>query len=257
MLWHVEDQNHHHLEVNNQHIYSLTSRLTTPPWWTGEEVTEEFVTIYDLSGTKLEDISILEAVARSGPTALVEAARREGDDPLHINSLTRLDGRVPHPAFAAGNLLLSSRKQSRILVLDPKTGTIVWTTDGAFHAQHEAQVLPTANLLLFDNGHRRRGSAAKEFTLPAMELVWSWSGGGAHLYSGCCGTVKRLKNGNTMVVSTTQGWASEVTTSGDTVWSYRTPFRTPDGTVAKLFDVVRTPPTTELGWLSDGPPTSP
>ena len=65
VMWHVQAQNHHHLEVREDQIYSLTSQISDPTWWPGEQVTEDFVTIYDLEGNKLAEVSILAAVAKT------------------------------------------------------------------------------------------------------------------------------------------------------------------------------------------------
>lgn len=262
VLWFVRDNNHHHLNLTEDGtFFSLTSRTSTHDWWVpGKPFAEEFVTRYDLAGVKLDEISIHRALAHSNYPALLMAAKavkgKNGmvQDPLHTNSVQVLGEGMPkgHRVFREGNILLSSRRQSHLLILDPETKTIVWAWKGGIRRQHEAQILPSGELMLFNNGRAATGSSVDVFQIPGMRRIWRYKGGEeGRFHSPCCGTASRLPNGNTMVVVTAEGMAREVTPTGETVWGYRTPHRAAEDeeSVAKLFDVVRYPQASELSWL--------
>ncbi len=88
-------------------------------------------------------------------------------DWAHTNTVTvlpdtpvgRADGR-----FRAGNFLLSHRQLDIVSVVDQDSHAIVWAWGlGTLDGQHQSQMTPEGNILLFDNGTRRGWSSVREF----------------------------------------------------------------------------------------------
>lgn len=131
-------------------------------------------------------------------------------DYLHANSVARL---------STGDLLISARGPSAIIVIDPTTGEQKWSLSSTaalsdftfaddadkFYNQHYARLLDNGNLLLMDNGNTRPGkseySRAVEYTLDmdAMTVtkVWEFAPGGVYTPEG--GSIDVLPNGNRVV----------------------------------------------------------
>lgn len=135
-----------------------------------------------------------------------------------------------------GNYVVSFASLGEITKIDAVTGAMLWRLGGrnnqftfigdplgGFGTQHHAQVLPSGNLLLIDNGvkHVPPESRAVEYKLDlaarTATLVWEYR----HippLFAPFAGSVQRLKNGNTFVAFGAASQVVEVTANGDVVW---------------------------------------
>src|SRR5690606_19055141 len=118
--------------------------------------------------------------------------------------------------------------------------------------QHDPSVLPSGNLLVFDNlGHRGR-SRAVEVDPVDGRVVWQWPAvPDPDVQSRLLGAATRLPNGDTVVVDSDSGRAVEVTPEGEVVWDYVTPDRVDDGRlVANLLDVQPLPADLPMAWAT-------
>ncbi len=146
---------------------------------------------------------------------------------------------------------MSSRQAHVIFIVDPGLETVVWAHRGGFRAQHDARVLPSGNLLLFDNGLHQQGSRVLEFEPRTMEIVWQYGRPNEDLFSPNLSTAERLLNGNTLITESDRGRALEVTSLGDIVWEWRTPHTVvEDGTemISMVPEMLRLPPDTDISW---------
>ena len=163
-------------------------------------------------------------------------------DVFHTNTLQVLDGSHPATAFAAGNVLISIWELNAVAVLDIEKREVVWCLGGQWVKQHQPELLPTGNLLVFDNRGWRGKSRVVEMDLLGQEIVWSYAGTAAvPLESDLLGSCQRLENGNTLITESTNGHAIEVTADGRVVWEFWNPHRAGENgeLVANLFEVVR------------------
>jgi hypothetical protein len=255
VLWAWDGLAHHDLEVLPDGTIWVLSRKARviEALHPKRPVLEDFATHLSATGEVLEQVSVLEAVQKSAPEILDRVPRRFGDV-FHTNSLEVLTGSLPHEGFEAGNLLVSMRATSTIAVLDPRTATITWWHHGDYSKQHDPTILPSGNLLLFDNlGPGQGTSAVKEYTLPDMQPVWSYVGTDeAPFFSRFCGASQRLANGNTLISESGVGHVLEVTPAGERVWAWDNPARAGDDGefVAIVPELVRIDPAT-VGWLTE------
>lgn len=137
-----------------------------------------------------------------------------------------------HP-MADGNILVSLRSIDTIVVIDRKTGKIVWERhEPAWGGQHDAQELPNGNILLFANRLNlgpQRGSAVVEFDPKTNETVWEYMAKPTHTFdSHFISGAQRLGNGNTLICEGLWGRIFEVTREGAIVWEYVNPHFTPE-----------------------------
>lgn len=191
-------------------------------------------------------ISLTEAFRRSSFAELLDH-RAPAGDVLHTNTVTELAPAeaTAHPAFSAGDLLISLREIDTIAVVDPDARVVVWARRGPWVAQHEPSVLPDGRLLLFDNrGGEGGASRVVEVDPDSGEIVWSWSGEpSGTLRSEIGGSCARLPGGHTLISASVPGRALEIDSEGRVVWELRTPHRAgpEQSLVAMLFEVQRLP----------------
>lgn len=264
LRWRADDGNHHDLhQMDDGSLWALTREAGKLPWFLGgeEPTLEDFVTHYAADGSVIEEVSVLAAVRDFEDTRFWDSIRKK-DDPIHTNSIEVLDGRAAaaNPAFAAGNILLSCRSINALLILDPRTGKLVWGMQGEFVGQHDAKVLDDGTMMVFDNQSRRGQSAevprggssfVRVYDVATEKEIWAYGAGDESFQTHTCGTSERLPNGNTLIVASNAGYAFEIAPDREIVWKWHSSFRPPNkpDLVANLFDVIRSPPARELPWL--------
>ena len=134
------------------------------------------------------------------------------------------------------------------MLLDFEKRAIVWWTKGNFVGQHDPRVLEGGSVLLFDNLGTPGKSVVREIDPATGAELWSYHGSDeAPFFTMCCGTARRLPNGNTLIVETEKGRAFEVTADAEIVWEFVSPFKL-DTYGAMLQDLVRLPEDPRAGW---------
>ncbi|MGI9590381.1 MAG: arylsulfotransferase family protein [Myxococcota bacterium] len=247
--WRVTLGAHHDLDVDAEgRIYALVAGVGST-WWDGRElpIIVESVVVLSPEGEVLRTIALdpllqqfiseeqLDALASAARGPLHWWRRLRGEpviegtsDVYHANSIELLDRDVPGLG-ERGDALISLRNLDRVAVIDLEGPKLLWSAGpGLVDAQHHASLLPSGNLLLFDNGRSRGWSRVIELD-PAGELAWAWSGlPPATLFSRQEGAAQRLPSGNVLVTESQQGRAYEVTPDGRVVWEFANPEIDPD-----------------------------
>jgi hypothetical protein len=238
VIWKFLKQAHHDLDIGpDGKVFGLLHSVVKEPWPGLERIQLPFiddqVVVLDDNGKQLDVVSVLQAIQDSPYQALLQYARpdRPKGDLLHVNSITYLDETTASffPGASAGNVLLSLRQISVIAVLDIESRSIKWALRGPWHVQHDPDVLPDGNMLVFDNRGdilNGGGSRVVEFNPRTMKIIWQYPGdGGERMYTSIYGSQQRLPNGNTLISESNNGRLLEVTRTGDIVWEYRIPER--------------------------------
>lgn len=120
-----------------------------------------------------------------------------------------------------GTYVVSIRHLNQVVAIAPDLQSVIWQLGGPdsdfsfpdpndqFYHQHTAKLLPNGNVLLFDNGNARPEEEGGQFSR-ALELeldmgsmearkVWEYRHS-PDRYAGCCSSVERLENGNSVLV---------------------------------------------------------
>jgi hypothetical protein len=130
-----------------------------------------------------------------------------------------------------GNLILSFRDISTVIMINRRTGAIYWKLGAPpLAGQHAAHMLANGNVLLFDNGPHRLDhsfpfSRVLEIDPATKQIVWKYQEVRvADFFSPRLSNAQRLPNGNTLI---NEGWFGrlfEVTRDGSVVWEYVNPY---------------------------------
>jgi hypothetical protein len=130
-----------------------------------------------------------------------------------------------------GNLILSFRDISTVVMIDRRTGAVYWKLGAPpLAGQHAAHLLANGNILLFDNGPHRLDhsfpfSRVLEIDPATKTIVWKYQEARvADFFSPRLSNAQRLPNGNTLI---NEGWFGrffEVTREGSVVWEYVNPY---------------------------------
>ncbi len=243
VIWKNLQHFHHDFDLDaDGRIYGLTQEYRKkrvaevdhlkPP------VLDEFLVILSPAGETLRQISLLDAINRSDYRRLLwRIPFYTLEDPLHTNGVEVLSREKAAqlarkiPAAAEGQVLLSFRELDggTIALLDIARERLVWATRGAWMSQHDPDILPNGDILMFDNvGHYGTGGESRVVEVdPATgALVWTYAGDRAHpLGSRIRSDQEREPNGNTLIAESDGGRLVEVTPGGEIVWEFINPVR--------------------------------
>jgi hypothetical protein len=164
--------------------------------------------------------------------------------------------------FNPENFIADSRNANFIVIIEKKTGKIVWRLGPDYppyfenrkvvlpvpvdqiSGQHDAHIIPKGlpgegNLLVFDNQGEggypsarlgiTSGSRVLEIDPVKKQIVWEYTGdlSGSPawtFYSSFISSARRLPNGNTLIDEGRTGRFFQVTPAGEIVWEYVSPY---------------------------------
>lgn len=240
VVWRYLEATHHDFDVaTDGRIYALTHKISTHDLNDYRHLKapriEDDLVVLSPSGEELLKISLTQAIAKSPYAHLLHAvAWYSLADPLHTNAVQVIDAELAavFPYGEAGQVMLSFRELGlgTIAVLDLDRQEIVWAARGSWLGQHDPDILPNGNILLFDNygRHAQPGGRSRvfEFDPRTREVVWSFAGdAGRHFESAIRSSQQRLGNGNTLITESDGGRILEVAPDGNIVWEFINPER--------------------------------
>ena len=128
-----------------------------------------------------------------------------------------------------GNILVSFRNLDLIILVNRQTNEIEWEMqDRSWGGQQDCQRLGNGNIILFANGSDQptpEYSRILEIAPESKEIVWQYAGSPpSTFFSARVSGVQRLDNGNTFICEGMSGRLFEVTSAGEIVWEYISPF---------------------------------
>jgi Arylsulfotransferase (ASST) len=238
VIWRYSGRAHHDIDIGpDGRIYALTHELVDQPLDGFDNLAsprlDDFLVVLSPEGRELKKVPLIQAVAASEYRHLLHTVSAYAvADPLHTNTVKVItEETAANFAFGeAGQILLSFRELGAIAVLDLDTEELVWATRGPWVGQHDPDILPNGNILLFDNyGNFEKPegrSRVIEFDPETMAIVWQYAGSAEWpLESAIRSSQQRLANGNTLITESSGGRILEVTREGDIVWQLANPVR--------------------------------
>lgn len=272
LLWHSDAAEllHHDLYQDEDGTLFTIGRNVAPIPEVHPEtnVLDDTIVVYDREGHRIKRFSIYDAFRgtewQDAITNKIKMVLQMADpnsripfEGFHTNTIEIFDGSLAgiSPLLARGNAVLSSPIHGNVFIVDLEQERVVWNWFGPWERGiHQPTFLPNGHWLLFSNGHRFNGpqdaaSAVQEFTFPNPQLVWEYAGTpeNGEFYSRFSSLAERLPNGNTLIVSSDEGHAFEITPDKEIVWDfYNSNSVTPDAQgdveiIGTLFQLERIP----------------
>ena len=265
-------QHHDIHRLANGNTVMLSNVLHAVPGFTLPRLTDDAIYEVDPAGKVVWRWLASEHLDELGFTPeelkLVKATRNP--DYLHLNDMTPLG---PNKWFNQGdqrfdpeNILIGSRNANFVLIIDKKTGHVVWRLGPDYPArpagrqklprpvdqlvgQHDPHLIAPGlpgegDLLLFDNQgeagyppapmQTNPGSRVLEIDPVKKQIVWAYTGLDSDrpawtFHSSFISNAERLPNGNTFIDEGMNGRFFQVTPSGEIVWEYVNPHFTHTG----------------------------
>jgi hypothetical protein len=237
VLWSYLGQTHHDFDVAaDGRIYGLTHEMRRNTYEGHPQLTvprlDDFVVVLSPEGEEIKKVSILDALARSQYEWLLNRVPwYNKHDFIHTNNIDLIEsGEVEALPFAKeGQVLLSFRDINTLALLDLESEEIVWALRGGWIAQHDPDILPNGNILIYDNlGGFGEGGRTRILEIDPITTGIEWRYVGSieqPFFSEARGAQERLPNGNTLITETAGGRLFEVSQDGRIVWEFMNPVR--------------------------------
>lgn len=253
-VWKYLGTVHHDFSIApDGRVYALTQEFRFNKYANRKQLTpprlDDFAVILSPEGKEIKRVSILDAMINSSYANMVDFAPYfSNEDVLHTNTIQLITEETA-ANFAhgkAGDVVLSFRDLGIIAVLDMDVEKIVWATRGPWLGQHDPDVLPNGDILLFDNQGQLADPDAGQSRVLQIDpktnaITWQYKGTIEHKFdSNIRADQQRLANGNTLITESTGGRLLEVTPDGEIVWEYLNPVRRddPDNPGKKLIPIL-------------------
>lgn len=155
--WLIDTQIFHHSTEpdadGNLWIPSLAEKHSIPK--IKDSFREDVIAKVSPNGKILYTHSVPQILMRNGYTGWLFATDMYHDDPTHLNDIEPVlsDG----PYWKKGDVFLSLRNISTIMLYRPSTGQIVWMKRGPWMSQHDVDILDDHRISVYDNQGQDRG----------------------------------------------------------------------------------------------------
>lgn len=145
-------------------------------------------------------------------------------DIFHVNTIEIISKDL-NAVFKKGNVLFCSRYLDLIGVIDVKKEKLLWSWGkNDLEGPHHPMLLENGNILIFDNGIRRKYSRILEINPLTEKIVWQFVADPPQsFFSNWGGASQRLPNGNTLITESNKGRVFEITHNGEVVWEFYNP----------------------------------
>jgi hypothetical protein len=190
-------------------------------------------------GRILEEQSVTDLLVRNGLRGLLHmsstANRRTTvtGDTLHLNDVEVFPATLPAGVFKAGDVMISLRNINAIIVFDPTTWQVKFTSIGAVLRQHDPDFIDGNTISVFDNnnlsvwrdesnpeptGHYSRIARVSAVT---GQVTTRFAGTRERpFFTDIMGQHQLLPNGNVLITESVGGRVFEIDRAGDIVWEY-------------------------------------
>lgn len=151
---------HHSIEATNDESYWVPIRLEPKAVDLGSSnFVDDGLALVSAQGEVVFQKSVVKILEDNGLGALVfGSGTSPEDDPIHLNDIepVKEGGRF----WKKGDIFLSLRHQSMIILYRPSTNKILWFRQGPWVHQHDVNILNDHQISVFNNNAYRKGATA-------------------------------------------------------------------------------------------------
>jgi hypothetical protein len=234
VLWEVKNPEHHHdaIRLNNGNVMLICARELSPAIarrvrggragseYEGGRMNADYLLEVTTDGKVVWEWRVEDHLDPENDRIAGEQDAR--DEWTHANGLSEMPD---------GNILLSCRNTSTVMMINRKTGNVDWKLGAPpLSGQHAPYLLENGHVLLFDNGPHRLDetfpySRVLEIDPATKSIAWKYQESPTqNFFSDRISNAVRLRNGNTLINEGMFGRFFEVMGDGRVVWEYVNPF---------------------------------
>lgn len=151
LVWRQAEMLFHHSTEPDEDGTFWVPGYTEPAAVSGaaEGIYDDTLVKVSADGEILYRKSLMEAFAENDLFHVLFTAGTFHPDPLHLNDIQPVPG--DGPFWKEGDLFLSFRHTSTVLLYRPSTNRIIWSKAGPWMAQHDVDILDDHRIMIFNN----------------------------------------------------------------------------------------------------------
>ena len=227
-VWMLDGIYHHSLERAADGSLWIPYRLakSNVPG-AGAKFADEVLANVTEDGKLLKTERLIDIFDRNGMGSLWRG-RPYAEDPFHLNDIEPVLSSGPY--WQKGDVMLSMRNMSLVLLYRPSTGKVLWSKAGPWSAQHDVSILDDHRIMLFDN-NVRWGVTGRGVDGNSRLLVYDFKTGAVTsplaatfakrgIATATQGRATPLPNGDVMVEETERGMLMRLAPDGSVRWRY-------------------------------------
>jgi len=253
-VWSLPYRTHHSMfrdEAGNFWAAGLNWRYEKNPSYVHPkpDFVDETMLQVSPAGEILQEIFILESIYESGQGGLFADTQKKLDI-THMNDVEVLGTEMAasFPLFNAGDILVSLRNISTILVVDGSSHQVKWLFRHPLVRQHDPDFEADGHIVVFDNRDDMTQTGARLGPTRLLRInpadnswntVYPLTDEQA-FYTQTGGKHQRLENGNRLITEAHGGRVLEIDTDGNLVWNWIIETRG-DGLVPEVLEGSRYP----------------
>ncbi len=158
LVWRLENDLYHHTtEIGEDGNYWLTTHIEpTQVAGLSSEFFDDGIVKVSAAGDVLYDRSLTQVMMEAGLGNILFSTSRFDVDPMHLNDVQPVlsDG----PYWQAGDVFLSLRHLSMIILFRPSTDQVIWIKQGPWAGQHDVDIIDDHTIAVFNNNVLNMGS---------------------------------------------------------------------------------------------------
>lgn len=150
LVWTIDRLFHHSNEKHPEGGYLVSTHIE-PASIAGvsRNFKDDAIAHVSADGKILYEKSVAALLIENGLGHLVFGLDFYSDDPIHLNDIQYVETDGPH--YRRGDLFLSLRNVSAIVLYRPSTNKVVWLKQGPWVNQHDVDVLDDHRIAVFNN----------------------------------------------------------------------------------------------------------
>jgi len=233
LIWvQPHDMFHHSIEADSDGNIWVPSYLEPKRALTGRDTDfhDDAITKVSPGGEILFQKSVIEILDENGLGMLVYGTGQvRNNDPIHLNDIQPAPFSGPY--WRKGDLFLSLRNQSMVLLYRPSENKVLWHKVGPWTSQHDVDILDENRIAVFNNNTRVRGVSELYIHGANDEIVYDFRDNSVH--SPMKVAFEKLKfdaviqgladfrpNNELMVENSTAGRLAQFDSVGNVTWQY-------------------------------------
>ena len=185
-----------------------------------------------LDGEILEEYSVLDVLANNDLNGLLYMGTLKNfttmvtGDTLHLNDVEVFEKSMPEGVFKHGDVMVSLRNISTVLVFNPDDLAVRHVSTGRFTRQHDPDFIDGNTYSVFDNNNIGPPGAGQNSRIGIMSAdigqweIWYDGDGPSSFYTPVMGKSQWLDHGGILITESRYGRAFELDKDRNVVWEY-------------------------------------
>ena len=234
LIFSVDGEFHHDFTKDKLGNYHILARKIEELDLNGHRTTliNEYISSYDRQGKKLNDLNLFSILKELIPEVRIKKIRNNlkalpkpdsFKDIFHANSIDIYYSKPKAKKLncSDGSFLVSLRSLNQLVIVDPKTKALCWTSKNLdLEYQHHASFTTENFITVFNNRNKIDASEVLLINPNNNQIIFKISKAGRNrFFTKSGGSVQQLKTGGFLVGITDYGEIFEFDRNGDLIWS--------------------------------------